>query len=53
MNLPTHETRAERYVALLRERFGPDAADRVDPAEVLPTVQRDVCSCENPCACPY
>lgn len=32
MNLPTHETRAERYVTLLRERFGPDAASRVDLA---------------------
>ena len=29
VNLPTHETRGARYVALLRERFGPDAADRV------------------------
>jgi hypothetical protein len=49
VNLPTHETRGQRYVALLRERFGPDAADRAgtphDPQ------CRQLIDHEDPCTC--
>jgi len=34
MMMQTDAMRSAKYVALLRERFGPDAADRVAPPEM-------------------
>lgn len=42
VSLPTHETRHQRYVSLLRERFGPDAADRVPES-----VRAALCNCHE------
>lgn len=43
--IQTEAMRSAKYVALLRERFGPDAADRVVPAVPEP----DACSqCGRP-----
>lgn len=62
VSLPTHETRHERYVTLLRERFGPDAASRSpepDPEQPSPLpwggVHAFACRRrihrDNPCTC--